>query len=601
MASFQEVTQELQTQTKSIDSLVSVIENQINREKAGAGDDLEARLKASRSTSSSSAGSPTTFKGGLVDAVKGDLGLNFMGNLLRWGIGGLGTALGAIGAGRFVGKLIPGLGAMLGRLITRGPLGAALLLFGEDLFTKAFDFAGLEEYVTIDVEDKKLYAASLSKAVGNGLIAGIFNKKLGLAVFIGSLLGDGIKGLFSDESLKENFISGFGLNFSKEQFITYGSMFAAFFAPSLIRGALSGALGLGAAAIGRGGPPGTGPSPNGKAKAGFLKGFKPRGFKGLGWAGMLMFTGSLLADYIGDLTGSQTAHDLISIGATGLTIAALLGPTPIGLAAAVAGMAVHGIILARNHINEKRAEMDAEFDKQVALRKLELDSMDPADVATSAMDLAQRAAMNAAAGKRDGKHSAAAADEVAAMEYYKDDPKMLDKLFLQEERSHLLAEYENAKLAGNLGMISQTGTAYKAFLKENAELMGIPSSQIRKLDSQLSRLTSTPKAPPGQTTGTFLTMPVEPKLEDFKSWWKGERKENYDFQKALQKYRMDMNELMPPPQIQSGMGAGGGFVNNDNRVSNTGSVTFMQSTATQDYLRGGSSPYSDIAGYGNIR
>jgi len=40
MASLQEVTQELQNQTKSIDSLVSVIENQINREKAGAGDDL---------------------------------------------------------------------------------------------------------------------------------------------------------------------------------------------------------------------------------------------------------------------------------------------------------------------------------------------------------------------------------------------------------------------------------------------------------------------------------------------------------------------------------------------------------------------------------
>jgi hypothetical protein len=601
MASLQEVTQELQTQTKSIDSLVSVIENQINREKAGAGDDLEARLKASRSTSSSSAGSPTTFKGGLVDAVKGDLGLNFMGNLLRWGMGGLSGALGALGVGGLAGTLIPGLGAMLGRLITRGPLGAALLLFGEDLFTKAFDYAGLEQYVTIDVEDKKLYAASLSKAIGSGLIAGIFNKKLGLAVFIGSLLGDGIKGLFSDESLKENFISGFGLNFSKEQFITYGSMFAAFFAPSLIRGALGSALGLGATMLGRGGRSGPGAAPTGKAKAGFLKGFKPRGFKGLGWAGMLMFTGSLLADYIGDLTGSQKAEDLLNIAVTGGSLALMLGTGPVGIGFAIAAMAVHGILLAKKAIDAKRAEMDAEFDKQVALRKLELDSMDPADVATSAMDLAQRAAMNAAAGRRDGKHSAAAANEVAALEYYKDDPKMLDKLFLQEERSHLLAEYESAKLAGNLGMISQTGTAYKAFLKENAELMGIPSSQVRKLDSQLSRLTSTPKAPPGQTTGTFLTMPVEPKLEDFKSWWKGERKENYDFQKALQKYRMDMNELMPPPQIQSGMGAGGGFVNNDNRVSNTGSVTFMQSTATQDHLRGGSSPYSDIAGYGNIR
>lgn len=599
MASLQEVTQELQTQTKSIDNLISVIENQINQEKASAGDELEARLKAGRSKGSGSG--PTSFRGGLVDAVKGDLGIGFMGNLLRWGMGGLTGALGALGVGGFAATLAPRLGAMLGRLITRGPLGAALLLFGEDLFTKAFDFTGLSDHIEIGVEDKKLYAASLSKAVGSGLIAGIFNKKLGLAVFIGSLLGDGIKGLFSDESLKENFISGFGLNFSKEQFITYGSMFAAFFAPSLIRGALSGALGLGAAAIGRGGPPGTGPSPNGKAKAGFLKGFKPTGFKGLGWAGMLMFTGSLLADYIGDLTGSQTASDLIGIGATGLTIAALLGPTPIGLAAAVAGMAVHGIILARNHINEERAKLDAEFDKQVALRKLELDSMDPAAVATSAMDLAQRAAMNAAAGKRDGKYSAAAVDEVAAIEYYKDDPKMLDKLFLQEERSTLLAEYESAKLAGNLGMISQTGTAYKAFLKENAELMGIPSSQVRELDSQLSRLTSTPKAPPGQTTGTFLTIPVEPKLEDFKSWWKGERKENYDFQKALKKYRIDMNELMPPPQIQSGMGMGGGFVNNDNRINNTGSVTYQQSTTTQDVLRGGSSPFSDIAGYGLIR
>ena len=50
MASLQEVTQELQTQTKSIDNLISVIENQINQEKASAGDELEGRLKAGRST-----------------------------------------------------------------------------------------------------------------------------------------------------------------------------------------------------------------------------------------------------------------------------------------------------------------------------------------------------------------------------------------------------------------------------------------------------------------------------------------------------------------------------------------------------------------------
>ena len=601
MASLQEVTQELQNQTKSIDSLVSVIENQINREKAGAGDDLEARLKASRSTSSSSAGSPTTFKGGLVDAVKGDLGLNFMGNLLRWGMGGLSGALGALGVGGLAGTLIPGLGAMLGRLITRGPLGAALLLFGEDLFTKAFDYAGLEQYVTIDVEDKKLYAASLSKAIGSGLIAGIFNKKLGLAVFIGSLLGDGIKGLFSDESLKENFISGFGLNFSKEQFITYGSMFAAFFAPSLIRGALGSALGLGATMLGRGGRSGPGAAPTGKAKAGFLKGFKPRGFKGLGWAGMLMFTGSLLADYIGDLTGSQTAHDLISIGTTGMTILALLGPTPIGLAAAIAGMAVHGLILARNHINEKRALMDAEFEANVEKKTKLLLENDPMTNVVSAMDMAKTAAMNDVYGKNKGTHTSTTEDEVALLRALEiQNPDAIPKVLLQEEISYWRQELDR------LNSMSDADTPAKmeaqnqlrnALLKRQQET-GRPDEELKRLDANLSAKS---KAPLGSTTGTFLTMPVEPKLADFKSWWKGERKENYDFQKALQKYRMGMNELMPPPQIQSGMGAGGGFVNNDNRVSNTGSVTFMQSTATQDHLRGGSSPYSDIAGYGNIR
>ena len=599
MASLQEVTQELQTQTKSIDSLISVIENQINQEKARAGDELEARLKAGRSTGSRSG--PTTFKGGLVDAVKGDLGIGFMGNLLRWGMGGLTGALGALGVGGFAATLVPRLGAILGRLITRGPLGAALLLFGEDLFTKAFDFTGLSDHIEIGVEDKKLYAASLSKAIGSGLIAGIFNKKLGLAVFIGSLLGDGIKGLFSDESLKENFISGFGLNFSKDQFITYGSLFAAFFAPSLIRGALSGALGLGAAAIGRGGPPGTGGAGSSKAKTGFLKGFKPKGFKGLGWAGMLMFTGSLLADYVGEQTGSQTASDLLNIAVTGGSLALMLGTGPLGIAAAIAAMAVHGIILAKNHIDRKRAEMDAEFKKQVELRKLELLEMDPHTVVASAMDLAQRAAMNAAAGKRDGANSQAAIKEEALIEFYKDDPKMLDKLFLQEERSTLLAEYNQAKLVGVPGEITRTGAALRAFFKENAELMGIPSSEIRKFNNEFNNLTSIPKAPPGQTTGTFLSIPTEPKLSDYQSWWKGERKENYDFNKALNQYRMEMDALMPPPQIQSGMGMGGGFVANDNRVSNSGSVVYQQSTTTQDVLRGGSSPFSDIAGYGLIR
>ncbi len=590
MASLQEVTEELQTQTKSIDSLVSVIEKQIKREAAGAGDDLEARLKAGRSKGSSSG--PSTFKGGLVGAVKSDLGIGFAGNLLRWAMGGISGALGALGVGTLTAGLVPMLGAMIGRLLIRGPLGAALLLFGEDLFTKAFDFAGLEEYVTIDIEDKKLYAASLSKAIGSGLIAGIFNKKLGLAVFIGSLLGDAIKGLFSDESLEENFISGFGLNFSKEQFITYGSMFAAFFAPSLIRGALSSALGLGASMLGRGGRRGPGAAPTGKAKAGFLKGFKPRGFKGLGWAGMLMFTGSLLADYIGDLTGSQTAHDLISIGTTGLTIAALLGPTPIGIAAAIAAMAVHGILLAKNHIDKKRAEMDAAFEAEVnRITNEEVEPLTPDATILRAMELAALAGKRASSGVTvDPNSEEAAREEAFIRRLQSENPDALGKAFLQEEIGYLTGEYDRLKAMGS--PTTEIANQLKQRLVEMEGLTGKPSEQLKMLNSEQANTFPTPA--PGQDTGTFLSIPNKPVLEDFKKWWKSERKENYDFQKALQKYNMEMSTLMPPPQIQSGMGLGGGFVANDNRVSNSGSVVYQQSAATRDVLRGGSGAFSII-------
>jgi hypothetical protein len=541
MASLTEVTKELQTQTKSLEevsggvnNLVKVIQAQIDQQKRGAGDSLEAEIKKRRAPKSS--GGATTFRGGLVDAIKQDTGINFLGNLARWAFGGLTGALGALGLGRLAASFTPLLGKMVGRLITRGALGTALLLFGEDLFTKAFDYAGLEQYVTIGEEDKKLYAASLSKALSAGLIASIFGKKLGIAAFFGSLLGDSIKSMFPADMNWEEKQSLFGLEmpFTKENFLEYGAIIAAFFGPSLIRGAIGAALGFGAG----GGPKGA--AAESAAKAGFLKGFKPSGFKGLGWAGLLMFTGGLLADYVGEQTENQGIEDLLKISVTGLSLLALLGPTPIGIAAALAGFAIHGVLLMRDHYARKKAELDAEFEKQVAIQENKIAGLTPDATILNAMRLAEQAGQNASSGRRDGLYSGQAAKEEAYIrKVERENPDEVAKLFLQEEIGYL---------KGELARLTSMGSPAAADIRNQLK------ARLKEMESLTGQPNALPSEPIGMNTGTPLSISAMPNRDDYSRWWKKKRREDYDFKQDLKKYNMEIDSLLPPSAAFLGSG-----------------------------------------------
>ena len=221
MATLDKVIEELQIQNQKLDtvgegisSVAKSIRDQLANEKRGMGDTLEDRLEKQRSSGSSS---PTTFKGGLVGAIRGDTGLDFLSSVSRWAFSGITGALGALGGGALVASILPMMGAMVGRLITRGPLGAAMLLFGESLILKSFD--GLDDYIEIGQDDKKLYASSLSKALTTGLVLSIFNKKLGIAAFFGSLLSDSIKQMFPEDMAWDEKQKLFGLEmpFKKEE------------------------------------------------------------------------------------------------------------------------------------------------------------------------------------------------------------------------------------------------------------------------------------------------------------------------------------------------------------------------------------------------
>lgn len=589
MASLTEVTKELQTQTKSLEdvsggvnNLVKVIQAQIDAEKRGSGDSLEAEIKKRRASKSDGKGS-TSFRGGLVDAIKQDTGFNFLGNLARWAFGGLTGALGALGAGGLVASFAPLLGKMVGRLITRGALGSALLLFGEDLFTKAFDYAGIEQYVSISEDDKKLYAASLSKALTTGLIVSIFGKKLGIATFFGSLLGDSIKSMFPADMNWEEKQSLFGLEmpFTKENFLEYGAIIAAFFGPGLIRGAIGKALGFGSVAAARG-------APNSGTKTGFLRGFKPSGFKGLGWAGLLMFTGGLLADYAGEQTKNQGIADLLKISVTGLSLLALLGTGPLGIAAALAGFAIHGVLLMRDHYARKKAELDAEFEKQVAIQENEIADLTPDATILNAMRLAEQAGQNASSGNRDGLYSEQAAKEEAFIrKVERENPDEVAKLFLQEEIGFLKGELSRL-LAMNSPAANDIRNQLKARLKEMETLTGQPSELLQQLNAP-------PPEPVGMDTGTPLSISAMPNRDDYSRWWKKKRAEDYDFKQDLKKYNMEIESLLPPAAAFLGSG-GPPSVNlsADTQTINNGQVVIQADTPTADTLNGGAMRFGAV-------
>ena len=611
MASLTEVTKELQTQTKSLEdvsggvnNLVRVIQKQIDEQRQGAGDSLEEEIRKRRAPKPS--GGTSTFKGGLVDAVKQDTGFNFLGNLARWAFGGLTGALGALGAGGLVASFTPLLGKMVGRLITRGALGAALLLFGEDLFTKAFDYTGLEEYVSISEDDKKLYAASLSKALTAGLVASIFGKKLGIATFFGSLLADSIRSVFPEDMNWSEKMDLFGLElpFTKESFLKYGAIIGSFFAPSMIRRALRTSLGLGV---------GANTGADSEQKKQFKKGFKPLGsyvrggVRAVGWGSLIAMGGGLLADAIEGFTGSTMAGDITSDTANILGLASMFGPTGL-LVGAIAAFGLAGAKIIGGYFDKKREKLAAELTEKIDVNLDEasaaLDKLD-AELGARKLELAtmQQLARDGMSGENTGSAAEQNAQAEAMRKLKEQDPEAFRRLEALRGPTASIGDVGAkgmAQLIANQQMILGSGNANFALLSDEQLTNMILHRLALDGKGALSYLSEEDKADviknaislissQRMNTGTPLSISAMPIRADYTKLLLSKRKEDYNFKQAMKKFNLEIDALLPP--AAAFLGSGGppsvNQVNNNTKIESSG-VYFGEGISPNDNLNGGS-------------
>lgn len=332
---------------------------------------LEAKAQAAKEKAKEKADGPKGFSAGIK-----------AGMIEASGFGTLRTWAGNIMSGLFGGATAATITGAIGKQVGKGLIfgGAAAIVgaFGEKLFKKMFD--DLDDSIALDMDEetKKSMAATAEKSITNGLIGRIFGKKAGYAAFFGTIIGDGVKSLFSldEENLKEK-VKLFGWEnpwISKDDFISYGAMIAAFFGPSLIGNGIFGAFAGGKAAFDPKSNRWRDPSGRylsaANAKA-FNKSFVPTGAKFgklIGWAAVIGIVGNMLAGFIGNEFGGDAAQ-VTSWGVNALMLASLFGPTGL-IVAAVAGIGLAGgyaLLTWMRGMNDKVkgsiAEKIAEHDK----------------------------------------------------------------------------------------------------------------------------------------------------------------------------------------------------------------------------------------------
>lgn len=339
---------------------------------------LEAKAQAAKEKAKEKADRPQGFSAGIK-----------AGMIEASGFGTLRTWAGNIMSGLFGGATAATITGAIGKQVGKGLIfgGAAAIVgaFGEKLFKKMFD--DLDDSIALDMDEetKKSMAATAEKSITNGLIGRIFGKKAGYAAFFGTIIGDGVKSLFSldEENLKEK-VKLFGWEnpwISKDDFISYGTMIAAFFGPSLIGNGIFGAFAGGKAAFDPKSNRWRDPSGRylsaANAKA-FNKSFVPTGAKFgklIGWAAVIGIVGNMLAGFIGNEFGGDAAQ-VTSWGVNALMLASLFGPTGL-IVAAVAGIGLAGgyALLTwmrgmndkvKGSIAEKIAEHDKIIDEKLA-------------------------------------------------------------------------------------------------------------------------------------------------------------------------------------------------------------------------------------------
>lgn len=424
-------TEAVHTELKELNKMLG---SYFGKQEAGKGDTLEEKREAQQKSAArqKQENKSGTFKSGLREG----LGLDFLKNLA----GLPGMLFGGVMGGTLMSTLVPAFGKILGRTLLRGPLFGVLALFGEDLIKKGF-----EKLTGGELSDEN--AVAFNDILKTTLLGSIFGKKGAFAGLIYGVVNNILTKTFpnknDDESAWQQKVDllGFELPFTNEDFVTWGSTIAAFFAPSLILKGIKKSLGMGAAA-----------STSAVAKQGFFSGFKPnatfmkRGVRAVGWAALIAMGGSLLADVIEAQTNGMVPGDLINATVGGASMLALFGTGPLGIAAGLAYFAFEAGGMIREYLRERAEKAKAEFMKEVEnyANEQELHSKSDAQLIAMANKLAIDSGKRASAGIQ-ATEKEAIAEEALYQETLKRDPNQAERLLLQEEITYLKSEIARMK------------------------------------------------------------------------------------------------------------------------------------------------------------
>ena len=502
------------------------------KDKANTGDDLEEkrekREKKAKIQKESPKG-PSTFKEGFLSGS----GLEFLKSLA-----GLPGALltGVLGT-KLATTLLPAFGKILGRTLSRGALFGVLAVFGKDLIEKGFEKLTGEE---LSDEDSLAFNDILKSTV----LGSIFGKKGAFAGLIYGVVNTTLKKLFpnkdEDESAWQEKVDlmGIELPFTNEDFVTWGTTIASFFAPSLILRGIKNSLGIGAAAAGaRAGAAAAADSP---AKKGFLAGFKPnatfmkKGVRAVGWAALIAMGGSVLADVISEQTNGLVPGDLVNATVGGASMLALFGTGPLGIAAGLTYFAFEAGGMLREYLRERAEKAKAEFMTEVEEHAKRMDYANKSDakLIQLANDAAAQAAARSAAGIETSDYTAKD-DEALIQELQKRDPAKAEALFLAEEIGYLKAEIVRMQQLGQA-----TPELDKQLKQAEAEYYDIAGAYFSNPVVKVNE--------PGQDYGSSSFLPTLPVREDFNSIFKSKRREDYNFKQAMKAYDKAIMDLMPP-------------------------------------------------------
>ena len=588
-----EINQTLLEQNKSLDITAKSLVKFIEGEKGRRGDELEEKLDAAREKKRAvtRAPQPQGFKAGFKEGLGDATGFS---SIARW----VSSAL----AGAFGGATLATVGGLVGKYLARGAVwgSAALLIgkFGTQLVEKVFESINLDD-VTLGSEDGKLLSAAFGDALRNGAIAMIFGKKLAISTFFGTLIGNAISSVFDVDDKTKLTAFGFELPLTAADFVDFGATIGAFFAPALILSSIRSSLGGAAAGatVGRGKDGRFTKLKPGFAKS-FARSFRPR----LGWGFAIAGVGNILGAAIGGAMDSPEVGQNIAMAANFIALGAMFGPggalAAAGIAAAIGigswligwmkGQYQKNVDAMEKKINDDTAEMDR-------LRQ-EGKFNEAADSALKAMAennrLAQIKSVGAAA-----QSNAYLGESLADIGFRTGNENMyrggLKKQFKGVAQLPGLSEKERIeKLAEIANKFSRTrgGMDIDVAVAQLSSSIGIGAarSQIPGGIFSIAKAIETAAMSRDDYIGS---QKIDTKF--FDQFMKSNgfmRPRTLDIQSLMPPVIEDFSFLGPTRSHPSALA----ISQDDNSSTTYGSVTYQQSTPTQDLLRGGSSGFSII-------